>query len=154
MALRIARRARWVLTFVLVAFIGSQFVRPNRTNPPARPADSLLAKTPPDITALLVRSCRDCHSNETRWPWYTNVAPTSWLVVKDVEQGRDRFNFSEWTSYPSDDQDKFLGAMCKLTQRGRMPKPPYLWIHRDARLSQADVTTLCAWSDKMRDTLQ
>ena len=153
-ALRNARRARWVLTIFLVAFIGIQFVRPNRTNPPAPASASLLANTPPAITALVVRSCRDCHSNETRWPWYTNVAPASWLVASDVHQGRDRFNFSEWTAYSSDDQDKFLGAMCKLTQRGRMPLPPYLWIHRDAKLSPADVTALCAWSDKMRDTLK
>ena len=152
--LRNARWARRALILALVAFIGSQLVRPNRTNPPAAPAASLLATTPPAITALLVRSCRDCHSNETRWPWYTTVAPASWLIASDVHQGRDRLNFSEWTSYPSDDQDKFLGAMCKLTQRGRMPLPPYLWIHRDAKLSPADVTALCAWSDKMRDTLK
>jgi heme-binding protein len=152
--LRIARWARWALTLFLVAFIGIQFVRPARTNPPVHAGASLLAKTPPEISALLNRSCRDCHSNETRWPWYTGVAPASWLVVKDVEQGRDHFNFSEWTSYTSDDQDKFLGAMCNLTQRGRMPLPEYLWIHWDAKLRPADVTALCAWSDKMRDTLQ
>lgn len=132
-ALRLARWARWALTVLLVALIGIQFVRPNRTNPPSHPAWSLQAKAPPEIKAILDRSCHDCHSNETRWPWYTNVAPVSWLVAGDVEKGRDRFNFSEWTSYPSDDQDKFLGAMCKLTQRGRMPLPPYLWIHRCPR---------------------
>jgi hypothetical protein len=154
MTFRVARWARWVLILFLVAFIGIQFVRPARTNPPVRPADSLQAKTPPEVKALLDRSCRDCHSNETRWPWYSNVAPASWLVASDVVKGRDMFNFSEWTSYSSDDQDKFLGAMCKLTQRGRMPLPQYLLIHRDAKLSAADVTALCAWSDKMRDTLQ
>lgn len=152
--LRIARCARWALTFFLVAFIGIQFVRPARTNPPAPATESLMAKTPPDIKALLDRSCRDCHSNETRWPWYTNVAPVSWLVIDDVNKGREKFNFSEWTSYESDDQDKFLGAMCTLAQRGRMPLPPYLLIHGDAKLSPADVTALCTWSDKMRDTLQ
>lgn len=153
-AIRVARWARWVLTFLLVVFIGIQFVHPHRANPPASPAASLLAKAPPNIRALLVRSCADCHSNETRWPWYSHVAPASWLVAQDVEHGRDRLNFSEWTSYLSDDQDKFLGAMCKLTQRGRMPLPPYLWIHRDAKLTPADVTALCAWSDEFRDTLQ
>ena len=153
-ALRIARWARWALTLFLVVFIGMQFVRPDRTNPPAPAAASLLAKTPPDITALLDRSCRDCHSNDTRWPWYTNVAPASWLVASDVHQAREHFNFSEWNTYPSDDQDKFLGAMCKLAQRGRMPLPSFLLIHWGAKLSPADVTTLCTWSDKMRDTLE
>ena len=153
-AFRIARWARRVLTLFLVVFIGAQFIRPDRTNPSTPAAASLLATAPPVIKALLGRSCRDCHSNETRWPWYSQVAPASWLLASDVHQGRDRFNFSEWTSYPTDDQDKFLGSMCKLTQRGRMPLSAYLWIHRDATLSPADVTALCAWSDKMRDTLQ
>jgi hypothetical protein len=151
---RILRWARWALVFFLVAFIGMQFVRPDRTNPPAPLAASLKAKTPPHITALLDRSCRDCHSNETEWPWYTNVSPTSWLVANHVHHGRDHFNYSEWNTYDSDDQDKFLGAMCDLVKRERMPLPSYLWIHRGSKLSPADVTALCTWSDQMRDTLQ
>ena len=154
--LRVARwacRARRALALFLVVFIGIQFVRPDRTNPPTPPAGSLLRKTPPEVTAVLERSCRDCHSNETRWQWYSYVAPASWLVVGDTNRGREHFNFSEWTSYTSDEQDKFLGAMCNLTQRGRMPKWQYLLVHQGAKLSAADVKALCAWSDKMRDTL-
>jgi hypothetical protein len=153
-AFRLTRGARWGLTLLLVAFLGIQFVRPDRTNPPAPAAASLQAKAPPEIKALLDRSCSDCHSNETRWPWYSSVAPVSWLVAADVHKARDKFNFSEWTSYPSDDQDKFLGAMCNLAQRGRMPLPIYLVIHRDARPSAAEIKALCAWSGHMRDTLQ
>jgi hypothetical protein len=148
------RVARWVLTFFLVAFIGIQFVRPEHTNPPATAGASLQAQAPPQVKALLDRSCRDCHSNESRWPWYSHVAPISWLVVSDVRQAREHVNFSEWTSYSSDEQDKFLGAMCNLTQRGRMPLPIYTLLHRAGRLSAADVKALCAWSDKMRDTLK
>jgi Haem-binding domain len=153
-ALRIARWARRVLSVFLVAFIGMQFVRADRTNPPASAAASLTARTPAHITALLDRSCRDCHSNETHWPWYTNISPSSWLVANHVHQGREHFNYSEWTSYDSDDQDKFLGAMCDLAKRERMPLPSYLLIHRSSKLSPEDVTSLCAWSNKMRDTLQ
>jgi hypothetical protein len=153
-ASRLVRWARWVLILFLVVFIGMQFVRPDRRNPPAPLAASLKAKTPPHITALLDRSCRDCHSNETQWPWYTSVSPTSWLVANHVHDGREHFNYSEWTSYDSDDQDKFLGAMCDLAKRERMPLPSYLLIHWDSKLSPADVVALCTWSDKMRDTLQ
>jgi hypothetical protein len=153
-AVGIAQWARRALTFFLVAFIGIQLVRPDRTNPPAQAAASLQAKTPPDVKALLDHSCRDCHSNETRWPWYSNISPVSWLVARDVHKGRDKFNYSDWAAYPSDDQDKFLGAMCNLVKRGRMPLPIYLVIHGDAKPSPADVTALCTWSDKMRDTLQ
>jgi hypothetical protein len=150
----VPRIARWALICFLVGFIGAQFVRPDRTNPPVNPAASLTAKTPPQVTAILDRSCRDCHSSETRWPWYTNVSPMSWFVANHIHHGRDHFNYSEWATYPSDDQDKFLGAMCDLVKRERMPLPSYLLIHREAVLSPADVTTLCTWSDKMRDTLQ
>jgi hypothetical protein len=152
--MRAVRWARWALSLTLVGLIGVQFVRADRTNPPAIAAASLLGKTPPAVAAILDRSCRDCHSNETRWPWYSHVAPMSWLVASDVRQGRDHFNYSEWTSYSSDDQDKLLNGVCSLTKRGRMPLPSYLLIHRGAKLSDADVKTLCVWSDTMRDTLQ
>jgi hypothetical protein len=154
MAFRVAGWARWILIVLLVAVVAIQFVRPDRTNPPVQPAHSLLAKTPPDVRAILDRSCRDCHSNDTRWPIYSHVAPMSWLVASHVHEGRERFNYSEWTAINEDDQDKFLGGMCTLSKRGRMPLPSYLLIHRDAKLSPADVTTLCTWSEKMRDTLQ
>src|SRR5258708_32654712 len=103
-AFRIAQWARWALTVCLLALIGMQFVRPDRSDPAVSPAASLEAKAPPEIKALLDRSCRDCHSNETRWPWYSQVAPVSWLVASDIHQGRDRFNYSEWTSYSSEDR--------------------------------------------------
>lgn len=151
---RAARQVRLALIVFLVAFIGAQFARPERTNPPSAAGASLAARAPRDVAAILDRACRDCHSNETRWPWYTNVVPTSWLVANHVQHGREHFNYSEWTSYAEDDQDKFLGAMCNLTERGRMPLPSYLLIHRDARLTPGDVAAVCAWSEKMRDMLQ
>jgi len=140
----------------LILLIGAQFVRADRTNPPSRPDASLLAQKAltADVRAILDRSCRDCHSNDTRWPWYSKIAPISWMLLHHVHGGRERMNYSAWTSYDGDDQDKFLGGMCTLTKKGRMPLPSYLWLHPEARLSDADVKALCAWSDKMRDTLQ
>lgn len=151
---RIARWVRRGLTFFLVVFIGAQFVRPDRTNPPAPAGSSLIVKAPAPVAAILQRSCRDCHSSETRWPWYTNVVPMSWMVANHVHEGRDHFNYSFWASYDPDEQDKLLGGLCSLPKRGRMPLPSYLLIHRDAKLTSEDVATLCAWSEKMRDMLQ
>src|SRR5215472_9764406 len=87
------------LIVVLIALIGAQFVRVDRTNPPSKPGASLLAlsSTPPHVRAILDRSCRDCHSNDTRWPWYSRVAPISWVLLQHVNAGRDRLNYSEWT---------------------------------------------------------
>jgi len=152
----LASRVRWALAITLVLLIGAQFVPVDRTNPATRPEASLLNQktTSTAVRAILERSCGDCHSNDTRWPWYSRVAPISWFLLNHVNGGRDRLNYSRWTSYESDDQDKFLNGMCTLTRKGRMPVSSYLWIHRDAKLSDADIKTLCAWSDKMRDTLQ
>ena len=152
----LASRVRWALAITLILLIGAQFVRVDRTNPPTRPEASLLNQktTSPAVRAILERSCRDCHSNDTRWPWYSRVAPISWMLRQHVKNGRDRMNYSEWTSYNSDDQDKLLNSMCTLTRKGRMPLLSYLWLHREAKLSADDIQALCAWSSKMRDTLQ
>jgi hypothetical protein len=148
------RVPRALLLLILALAIGGQFVRPVRDNPPTTAGASLTAKATPQVAAIFDRSCRDCHSNDTRWPWYTNVTPTNWLVANHVHQGRDHFNSSQWTSYDTDEQDKLLGGVCSLARRQRMPLPSYLLIHRDAKLSDADVAALCAWSEKMRDMLQ
>ena len=150
----IVRTVRAALIVFLVLFIGAQFVRPDRTNPPSPAGGSLLSKATPQVAAILDRSCRDCHTNDTRWPWYTNITPMNWLVANHVQNGREHMNFSTWSVYDEDEQDKFLGGMCSLPKRGRMPLPSYLWLHRDARLAEADVAALCAWSEKMRDMLQ
>src|SRR5690242_7146490 len=105
MAFAVSRPVRWALIVVVALFAAMQLVQPDRRNPPVDPSHSLLAKASPGVRAILDRSCRDCHSNDTRWPLYSRVAPMSWLVASHVHDGRDCFNYSEWTSYDSDDQD-------------------------------------------------
>lgn len=148
---RILRRLPLILFVLLVV---AQLVRPAKTNPPSNPSANLMTKAPHDVAQIFDRACRDCHSNETRWPLYSQVAPMSWLVAYDVREGRDHFNYSEWTSIDPDDQDKLLGGVCTLAKKGRMPLWQYVLIHRGAKLSPTEVTTLCTWSEKMRDTIQ
>ena len=83
---------------VLCVAAGIQFVRPARTNPPTDPTATLLTRVhvPADVGAILERACRDCHSNDTKWPWYSNVAPVSWFVINHGNHGRSHFNYSEW----------------------------------------------------------
>lgn len=135
------------ITFVVIG-IGSQFIRPARTNPPTDPSATMGARmsVPADVSAILARGCRDCHSNETRWPWYSNVAPLSWWVIDHVNHGRSHFNYSAWAKYPPDEAAKLLEGSCELTQKSAMPLPSYLWMHPDARLSPSDVAVLCAWT--------
>jgi Haem-binding domain len=121
---------------VVVALGAIQLIPVDRTNPPVQKE----LPAPPDVQAILRRSCNDCHSNETVWLWYSKVAPISWLVSRDVREGRRELNFSDWTA--SEKQLKRLAKTPKEIAKGKMPPWFYLAIHRDARLSPQDVETL------------
>jgi hypothetical protein len=124
------------------AFVALQLIPLPRTNPPVRSA----LPAPPEVQAILDRACMDCHSHESRWPWYAYVAPASWLVVYDVHEGREHLNLSQWGDYPPDRQRKKLRAMWEEVEEGEMPLPPYLLMHPEAKLSDADRATLRAFS--------
>jgi hypothetical protein len=149
------RVARTVALVILVAFIGTQFVPVHRTNPPVDSAQTVehLAAVPPDVKAIFDRSCRDCHSNETRWPAYGYVAPMSWMLVRDVEEGREHLNLSEWGGYDADSQRDVLVEVCRQVRRGNMPLKRYTLIHSSAKLKATDVETLCNWTNTMRRSL-
>jgi hypothetical protein len=138
-----------------VVFAGLQLVRPDRTNPPVNAARSVqvTASVPPAVDAVLRRSCYDCHSSETRWPWYSGVAPMAWGVANHVKEGRATFNLSEWGSYPARKRVSVLEKMCDEVREGKMPLKQYLWLHRDATLSEADWKSVCDWSMDEADRL-
>jgi hypothetical protein len=125
---------------VLVAL---QLIPLSRTNPPVESA----LPAPPEVQAILDRSCMDCHSHATTWPWYAYVAPMSWLVVYDVHHGREHLNLSKWADYTRERQRKKTRAMWEEVEDGEMPYWPYLLMHPDAVLSSADEATLRAWSE-------
>lgn len=148
---RIIKRTLLVLAAALVV---AQFVGPKRTNPPTDPAKTLQRKTaiPANVDAILTRSCRNCHSNETDWPWYAHVAPMSWGVISHVNEGRAHMNLSEWTHTAEEGAD-LLDSVCKEARRGTMPIPSYTWVHRSAALSDADKKALCRWTADAADAL-
>ena len=141
------RPVRFVLVGVAALALAIQLVRPARTNPATDPAATMHAQlaVPADVASILERSCRDCHSNDTRWPWYTNVAPVSWWVIDHVNHGRSHFNFSQWAKYDAEEQRTLLTRSCELSQSGAMPLPSYLRMH-DAAMSASDVAVLCAFT--------
>ena len=131
--------------FLLTAlFVAVQFVPVERENPPV--AGELSA--PPEIQAVFERSCYDCHSNETRWPWYSRVAPASFLIAHDVEEGREHLNFSEWAGYPADDQRHLLEEIAEEVKEGEMPRWFYLPLHPSARLSSDEVGAVVQWASR------
>ena len=136
-----------------IVFALIQGYRPERTNPPVDPSRTIqsVMSVPGPVNEILQRSCNDCHSNDTHWPWYSNVAPMSWLVVKDVNDGRAQMNFSNWAAYDRRDAAHALEEICEETEKGEMPLKAYLLTHPRARLSKADIHTLCAWTEQFDD---
>ena len=145
-------RVRKILKFagllLLLAFVAIQFVPVDLDNPPVEPGMSLVA--PPEVDAILKRSCFDCHSHETQWPWYSRVAPASWLLARDVEEGRKHLNFSEWNSYNESRREHKGEEIVELTAAGEMPLWFYVPLHPSAKLSQADLDTLARWATPAR----
>ena len=119
-----------------------QLVPVKRDNPP----DRIEVAAPPEVKAILERSCYDCHSNHTKWPWYSHVAPVSWLVTNDVRKGRREVNFTDWPFFEEDAQLRIFKHIAKQIERRAMPLPIYLDMHPKARLSEADRKTLIEWA--------
>ena len=109
-------------------------------------ASSMRILAPAPVMSTLQRACFDCHSNETRWPWYSTLPIASWLVETDVKEGRGQINFSRWGQYNPFDRADMVDKICTLAASRRMPPWPYGMSHAEARLSEADVSELCAWS--------
>ena len=137
-----------VAVVLVVALIGIQFVRPARTNPPVDPKMTIEASVnvPDKVEKILKRSCNDCHSNKTVWPWYSNVAPISWQVIDHVNEGRKELNFSVWGTYKDRRKNRKLKEVCEQVENEEMPHPQYLWIHRDAALTKDEILTVCDWA--------
>ena len=136
------RIVKWSLAVLLVAFVAIQLVPVDRTNPPIETEAPATA----EARSVLRRACYDCHSNETVWPWYSRIAPVSWLVARDVHEGREELNFSTWNRLTTKDQIEALHESWEEVEEGEMPLWFYLPTHPEARLSPQDRSVLRAWS--------
>ena len=142
-----SRRFKQAAVVLVIAFAVAQLVRPDRTNPPTDAGRTIRAHvgTANGLSAVLDRACGDCHSNATVWPWYTKVAPVSWLMKYGVAAGRKAVNFSEWAAYEPRQRRTLLAQSCEDASKGKMPGP-YTLLHPEMRLSPQDVETICAAS--------
>ncbi len=121
-----------------IATVAAQLVtlEPFSVVAPVSPSVNGDIAAPAQIDALLTRACYDCHSNQTRWPWYSQVAPVSWLVAHDVTLGRKELNFSEWGSYYPQTRKRKLQWMGRVMREGSMPPWSYRLMHPGARLTE------------------
>lgn len=136
------RRLKQSVLVLLAVFAVAQLIRPDRTNPPLDPTRGLPARLS-SLAPIVDRSCGDCHSNATVWPWYTQVAPVSWLMTRGVSEGRSAVNFSEWVTYSPNQQRTLLAASCDDVSSGRMPGP-WTRLHPETKLSPQDIAIICA----------
>ena len=143
------KKLKWIFGALVVVFALLQFTNPARTNPPVALGGDLSATNPPppQIASLLRAACYDCHSDETRWPWYSRVAPVSWLVVSDVNDGRERLNFSNWPRALPERAAKRLERMSEELDYKEMPPAKYTALHPAARLTASQREQLIHWAD-------
>jgi hypothetical protein len=136
---------------VFVLLIVIQLIPIKRDNPPAPSSSSIYTtgNVPPDVHSVLDRSCNNCHSNQTVWPWYSYVAPFSWILAHDVHQARTHMNFSEWSTYSPKKREEKLEEICEQVMNGVMPDGKYLLIHRKAKLTQEQRESICTWTQSV-----
>jgi len=137
---------------IIAIFVAIQLVPVDTHNPAVNPARAIYATmpVPSSVRSVFDGSCRDCHSNETRWPWYAHVAPVSWIVAQDVHEGRREMNFSEWGTYSPQKREDKLEEICEQLVNGDMPESKYAFIHRKSKPTEAQRTAVCQWTEDAR----
>jgi hypothetical protein len=144
------KRIKWIGLVALIAVIGLQFTNPSHQNPPVLPGHDLFATNAPpaSIAKVLRNSCYDCHSFETKWPWYSYVAPVSWLLARDIKAARSNLNFSDWPHDDAGRARKRWRHVADAVENGEMPLSNYVLIHREAALNQEQRAELVKWAQE------
>ena len=145
----------YLLGGLALVFLGIQFV-PNElpvvetTNPEDIIQSGLVSQ---DVAALLKKSCYDCHSNESVYPWYSHIAPSSWLVAKDIREGREELNFSNWNDYDMMEKLGLLDDISIQIGEGEMPMEIYLLMHPSSKLDDAQRQLIIEWAENAMDVV-
>jgi hypothetical protein len=138
-----------VVSVLMVAFVAIQFFQPEKNNMKMTATHLLNTENVPEnIKTLLQNSCFDCHSNHTNYLWYHNIAPVSWMVNNHIVAGKKELNFSEWGNLEIVDKISALGDIYDETERKKMPLKEYTFMHKDAKLTDEQIKTLCNWAEK------
>jgi Haem-binding domain len=106
-----------------------------------------------ETLALVQRACQNCHSQQTVWPWYSHIAPASWMLARDVQQARSHMNLSQWQDYSLDDRLRLLSEIGSAVRNGEMPVQRYLWLHPEARLTDVERQQIYRWTKRERSRL-
>jgi hypothetical protein len=145
-----------VVSFLLVWLLASVLVHPLPHESSDRAGAPLLAgaDVPPSVVDVLIHGCSNCHSEKTRWPWYSQVAPASWLVESDVKRAREHLNLSRWDSLDAPVQRMLLTAIATVIENREMPLHRYVVFHPGVKLSAADSVQVIEWTHAERRRLR
>jgi len=137
---------------LLVIFIAMQFYRPEKNISQGDHVTIFLTETnpPQDVKLILEQTCFDCHSNNTNYPWYNNIAPVSYWLADHVKHGKGHLNASEWDSYTEKEKDHKLEEVIEMIEEGEMPLKEYTWTHEEARLTREQKTAIIEWAKQTR----
>ena len=146
---------KWVKRFfilALVVLVAIQFVRPEKNNKGYTTLDAFVAETKPTeaVTHILKTSCYDCHSDQTVYPWYAEIAPISFWLDEHIDHGKGHLNFSEWSTYSTKRKDHKLDELIEMVESKEMPLDSYTWVHKDAILDETQMTALLNWAQLAR----
>lgn len=145
-----------ILIFLLAALVVIQFFHP-KPNKSKEDQPNFIGKAfiiPDDVKHLLTVACFDCHSNNTRYPWYANIQPVDWWITKHIHEGKKGLNFDEYTNKRLRYQYHKMEELIEQVKEGEMPLNSYTWIHKDAKLSQEEKNKLIDWANSVMDTLK
>lgn len=147
---------RKVLLGVLVVIIIMQFIRPARNESTAATPNDIanVYAVPEDVSVILKRACYDCHSNNTRYPWYTNIQPGGLWMQHHVDDGKEELNFNEFATYKKKRQAHKMEEVAEMVEKGEMPLSSYTWIHKDAILTAAEKELLINWAKGLEQLIK
>ncbi|MGB0885793.1 MAG: heme-binding domain-containing protein [Chitinophagales bacterium] len=140
-----------ILIALAIFLVLIQFVRIDKTNPELVIANDFIEINKPstEIAGMLKSACYDCHSSESKYPWYSNVAPVSWLMKSHINGARDHFNFSEWNTYDAKEQAHILEECAEEIEKGKMPMKSYVFAHSEAKLSPEQKEALISYFESL-----
>ncbi|GAB2607213.1 heme-binding domain-containing protein [Spirosoma areae] len=143
---------RKILLALLAVLVVIQFIRPEKNQSASLSSNDITTKyaIPADVHQVLKRSCFDCHSNNTTYPWYAAVQPVAWWLNHHIDEGKDELNFSEFTTYTPKKAAHKLEEVAEAVTDGWMPLGSYLWIHHEAKLKPEEAKLIANWASQLQ----
>ena len=150
---KVLKTTGWLLLIVLVVI---QFFRPEKNIHPGDQPNAITKKFPvtSDVKTILDKACMDCHSNNTRYPWYYNIQPVAWWLADHVSEGKKELNFDEYINRRPRFQYRRMEQTIELVKDGEMPLDSYTWTHKDAILTEEEKTKIYDWAKSVRSALE